>query len=265
MLTKKRQFNVALTITAILALSSTACSSDSTGEDVGAVGPAPSSESNAAPNPDSDTAAGDDGSGESEPGSVYGSDLEVLGAGLQAGTNAESFTVDGNTIRLHFTEGSVEDPMAHISCSAATQLLDAEHQAILVFPDGEKDCSDGNAAPASGSEVEVGTASLTIGDHSWEFDQVTCGFGEEETGVEGSEFNLVASNGSAVVYAAIDLDNTYIEFNDSASSDPALAEFITQSDPTIEINGKDISADASFTTYEDYDTVHAGSLSATCP
>ena len=261
MLPKKRQFNLALTIAAILALSSTACSSDSTGEEQEAAASGATDSRNA----DSDTAARDgDDPGESPSDSNYGSDLEVLGAGLQAGTGAESFDVDGNTIRLHFAEGSVDDPMAHVSCSAATQLLDAEHQAILVFPDGEKDCSSEDAA-APAADSGAGTASLTIGDQSWEFAQVACAFGEEETGVEGSEFNMVASDGSAVVYAAIDLDNTYIEFNDRAASDPALAEFISNDDTTITINGKAISAEASFTTYEDYDTIHQGTLSATCP
>lgn len=270
MLTRKAPRTVALTLAAILALGSTACSGDGSGDEAEAAGSDASGVPVDGPELDSDKAAddkGDEGAADSD--SAYDSDLEILGVGLQASTAAARFTVDGDTLRLHFTEGSVEDPSAHITCSAASQLLDSAHRAVVVFPDGEMDCSTvEDAAGAGGAEAAggsgAGSATLTIGDHSWEFESVVCGFGEEEIGAEGAEFALQASSGSAMVYAAVDADHTYIEFNDSSPADPALAEFITAIEPTIEIDGTSIYAPASFRTYED-ETLHHGALSATCP
>lgn len=266
MLTKNRRFGVVVAFAALLTLSTTACSGDTPGTEPAAADPEPA-DAAAEDEPDTDVAEPDTDAGED---GVYGGDLDTFGVALQAGTGADSFSVEGTTIRLHFGEGSVEDPSAHINCSAADQLLEDGHQAVMVYPDGEKNCGAEDAA-GSGSGLDAadgagsGSASLTIGDNSWEFTQVVCAFGEEETGVEGSEFNLVASNGSATVYAAIDPGHTYIEFNEPAAADPSLSEFITGIEPTIEIDEKNVYASASFITYEDTDTFHVGALQATCP
>ncbi|MCK0114202.1 hypothetical protein MWU75_18850 [Ornithinimicrobium sp. F0845] len=266
MLTKNRRFGFFIALTAGLTLTITACSGDTPGTEPAEAQPEPAA---AAEENESDVDSGDVDSGDEDSGdedSVYGGDLDTLGTALQAGTGADSFSVDGTTVRLHFGVGSVEDPSAHINCSAAGHLLEDGHQAVMVYPDGEKNCSAEDSAGSPGDGANgVGSASLTIGDSSWEFSQLVCAFGEEETGVEGSEFNLLASDGSATVYAAIDPGYTYIEFTEPAAADPSLSELITGIEPTIEISGKNIYADASFITYEDTDTLHVGALKATCP
>lgn len=268
MLTKNRRFGVFISTTIFVTLIAAGCGNGGPDPEPAAdePAPAPAIEADNDANAPADEADQADAPAD-EDSSIYSGELETLGTALKAGTGADSFSVDGTTVRLHFSEGSREDVSAHINCSAAGSVVDEGHTVILVYPDGERDCSPedsaGEAEVADGSGAA--TASLTIGDHSWEFGQVVCAFGEEETGVEGSEFNLRASDGSTMVYAAIDPGYTYIEFNDSAAADPGLSEFITDVDPTIEITGQEIYADASFVTYEDWDTVQTGNLTATCP
>lgn len=260
-LTKRRTalFPVA---TALLLLGSAACSSDSPDTEPAAESDTATAE--APEGPDSNAGASAE---EADSSSVYGGDLDVLGTALQSATGASGFTVDDSTLHLRFSEGSVEDPSASVNCLVAHEMQDEGHGVVLEYPDGTKDCATDEAVAFAEDlgESSVGTASLSIGDLSWEFTHVVCAFGEDEIGIEGAEFNMIAGNGSASVYAAIDPGHTYIEFADPTAADATQREFITLIEPTIEIDGKNIYAPASFATYEDPDTLLMGALTATCP
>jgi hypothetical protein len=133
--------------------------------------------------------------------------------------------------------------------------------------DGSEDDGShgGTDAPATGR------ATLVIGDETWEFTKLQCGFGAEETGVEGSEFNMAASEGSISLYAAIDADGSYIEIADIAAMDDGGLEMTTDApgseDPVFTISGRSVSAEATFVSYDEVGEPSEldGTLTVDCP
>jgi hypothetical protein len=118
--------------------------------------------------------------------------------------------------------------------------------------------------PVSGS----GSATLTIGGETWQFDSALCAFGEAQTGQEGAEFVLSAIQNGLQLYATIDSYGHSVSLNDiqdfenpsvSLESDWAMGEF-------IELSGKQVRADALFLDYNTDDLVGTeGTLVAVCP
>lgn len=124
--------------------------------------------------------------------------------------------------------------------------------------------STGGAGSNDGAAAS-GTATLAIGNNTWEFSELMCGFGEAETGVKGAELNLSARNGSLSLYVAVEPDSTFIEFSDLDEKEPS---YMTDGEPNIVISGKSVSTTAQF--IEDYesgsrDKISSGTFTATCP
>lgn len=114
-------------------------------------------------------------------------------------------------------------------------------------PDGDDTGGDAATGEAGGSG---GTARITIGDETWEFEQVNCGFGEEETGVEGAVFNMAASKDRISLYAADEPDRAYLELADLDTADDGGLNWTTVGDPVFEVDGRQLSGT--------FDVVHMG-------
>lgn len=110
-------------------------------------------------------------------------------------------------------------------------------------PDGDRtlDGPDDDAASQPGGSAG-GTARITVGDQTWEFDQVACAFGEEETGIEGAVFNMAASKDRISLYAADEPDRSYVELADLDEMDDGGLNWFTTDDPGFAVDGRTMSA-----------------------
>lgn len=108
---------------AVLMVGLTACGGDST------------------PAADSST-SGKAASGESD--RAFGVDSSGMSTAIKAGTKADRVEFNDGTFRAHFESGSTEDTVAWTKCGVL-QLLGEGENLLLVFPDGELDCSKRNA------------------------------------------------------------------------------------------------------------------------
>lgn len=112
-----------------------------------------------------------------------------------------------------------------------------------------------------------GSASLTVGDQTWEFDSVLCAFGPEEIGQEGAEFVLSSIQDDLQLYLSIDSFGHSVSLNDLADiADPSVALVSVTMEEFIELDGKEASGEADFMddATDSLDTM-AGSFEATCP
>ena len=120
-----------------------------------------------------------------------------------------------------------------------------------------------------------GSATLTVGGETWEFDSVLCAFGPEEIGQEGAEFVLSSIQDGLQLYASIDSFGHSVSLNDiqdfenpsvSLSADSFTAQATGGPEEFVEVDGKDISATASFIddTTDSFEGTE-GTLTATCP
>ena len=115
-----------------------------------------------------------------------------------------------------------------------------------------------------------GSASVTIGEQTWDFDGVLCAFGPEEIGQEGAEFVLSAIGDGLQFYISVDAMGQFVSLNDIESfEDPALsweADQGASGEGFIQVDGKDVSGEATFIDYlsESWDEVE-GSFEGSCP
>ena len=115
-----------------------------------------------------------------------------------------------------------------------------------------------------------GSASVTIGDQTWDFDGVLCAFGPEEIGQEGAEFVLSAIGDGLQFYISVDAMGQFVSLNDIENfEDPALsweADQDASGEGFIQVDGKDVSGEATFIDYisESWDEVE-GSFEGSCP
>lgn len=115
-----------------------------------------------------------------------------------------------------------------------------------------------------------GSASVTIGEQTWDFDGVLCAFGPEEIGQEGAEFVLSAIGDGLQFYISVDAMGQFVSLNDIESfEDPALsweADQDASGEGFIQVDGKDVSGEATFIDYlsESWDEVE-GSFEGSCP
>lgn len=145
--------------------------------------------------------------------------------------------------------------------------------------DAGSDSSDdgGTDAPAPSGG---GTATLTIGDETWEFTTVRCAIGSDQTQSDEYDFSLSAiENGLqlSVDRAAeggqygdgVEIDDIEDFENPSVSrSAPAFDPTGGQSEPFVQIDGKNVTAESMFTdgTLDDpFSDPTPGTLEATCP
>jgi hypothetical protein len=63
---------------------------------------------------------------------------ETFARQLLVALRADSYTVDGTTITMEFTEGSTAD--AESKCTIAVATVGANASVILAYPDGEVPC-----------------------------------------------------------------------------------------------------------------------------
>lgn len=85
---------------------------------------------------------GSDNGSEGNDDRAFGaSDDAVVMALLAAINGAERAEWQGATIYIHFPEGSVSDPTAGIGCLGAETVIAEDENAVMVYPDGELDCS----------------------------------------------------------------------------------------------------------------------------
>lgn len=98
----------------------------------------------AAPSTDNDTESGDSGSGGSAGDSdrAFGIDDSGLAETLQRGLSADEVQIDGNTFRVIYSEGSIDSPTAAMNCRVSVDIAGADDVIVLVFPDGELNCSE---------------------------------------------------------------------------------------------------------------------------
>lgn len=120
-----------------------------------------------------------------------------------------------------------------------------------------------------------GSATLTVGGETWEFDSVLCAFGPDEIGQEGAEFVLSALQDGLQLYVSIDSFGHSVTLDDiqdfenpsvGLSADPFTAQFLGNPEEFIEVDGRDVSAEVAFddTTTDDIEGTE-GTLTATCP
>lgn len=101
--------------------------------------------SEASPPAEAGTGAGDTdatGDGEGDDGRAFDSTDDAVVEALTTATEADDVSWDGSTVVLTFDEGSVEDPTAWTTCSAAEVLIAEDESVRIVYPDGELDCTD---------------------------------------------------------------------------------------------------------------------------
>lgn len=133
---------------------------------------------------------------------------------------------------------------------------------------GGRDSKSSTTVRNSVSRAGFGRARITIGDETWAFEGVTCGFGEKGTGVSGGIFNASATAKGFALYVANDGGNdSYIKLNDD--NDPEFGENWTTQDgeplPVINVDGKKVTAKAVFTSTNEAPTpAKAGSVEITC-
>lgn len=133
------------------------------------------------------------------------------------------------------------------------------------------DTATGGTVDDAGDRAGSGRATVVIGDETWEFDQVTCAFGEEETGVEGAVVNFSARNGSLSLYLAAEADGNYIELSDLDDLENGVNHTtmgVGAPNPVIEVVDRSISSEAGFYSYDDTGGEVGpvdGTVTATCP
>lgn len=141
-----RRMRLAATMSALLLL--TACG----GEDADQASEPPTAVE--AGTEDSDAAGSDDDaedeaarvigeavSGDRE-GRAFDADDDMIIQTVVTATDAVEAEWDGNTLVAHFDDGSVDEVMAGMPCSAIGAIIAADESAVLIYPDGEIDCEN---------------------------------------------------------------------------------------------------------------------------
>ena len=156
--------------------------------------------------------------------------------------------------------------------AAPTSTVDspADSESPEEFAEGLADSLEGIQESEGG-----GSATLVVGGDSWTFDRVVCGFGPDQIGDPDAEFVLSSIQDGLQLYVSVDGFGHSVSLNDitdfenpsvDLSADSFTAEMSGEPAEFVEVNGKQISANASFVdeAAENYDGVD-GTLTATCP
>lgn len=111
-----------------------------------------------------------------------------------------------------------------------------------------------------------GSATLTVGDQTWDFESVLCAFGEDEIGQEGAELVVSSLQDGLQFYVSIDSFGHMVSLDDIADFENPSVSLYTSDDDFIQVDGKDISGEAGFmdSNSDSFDTVD-GSFQVTCP
>lgn len=125
----------AVSLIAVLSFGLAGCSAGPMGDL-----PAPNTSDNGSM---SDGNGGSDSSGELNDDRAFGaSDDTVIKGILTALSKADRAEFQGKSLMIYFNDGSVNDPTAGIGCLAAETLLGDDEKAVMVYSDGQLDCSE---------------------------------------------------------------------------------------------------------------------------
>lgn len=133
-------------LAAALFFGASACSgsSDDNSADTGSNSGDATTATTADSSTDNDAESGNSGTGGSAGDSdrAFGIDESGLAETLQRGLSADEVQVDGTTFRVIYSEGSVDSPTATMNCRVSVEIAGADDVIVLVYPDGELDCSE---------------------------------------------------------------------------------------------------------------------------
>ena len=125
-----------------------------------------------------------------------------------------------------------------------------------------EDLEDAQAAQGGGS------ASLTVGGSTWDFDSVLCAFGEEQIGQEGAELVVSSIQDGLQFYLSVDSYGHSASLEDVENFQDPSVSLSTEgaSDDFIKVDGTRVSGEAGFVdaTTDSLEPI-AGSFEATCP
>lgn len=151
------------------------------------------------------------------------------------------------TMALPGCSGDAEVPAATSGSDTATAPADTGDSPTEAPADDTDDSTE--TAEEQPAAQGGGSATLTVGDQTWDFEGVVCGFGEEEIGDEGAEFVLSAFEDGAQLYVSIDIHGHMVSLNDVSNvEDPSVAldsALATNAGEFIEVSGKNASAQMS--------------------
>ena len=183
----------------------------------------------------------------------------------------------GTALALTACGGEAEAPPAPATQAAPTTTPEpapepTDGAPATGYDDGAIEMEEEIEEIAASMEAQQtgGSASVTIGDQTWDFDGVLCAFGPEEIGQEGAEFVLSAIGDGLQFYISVDAMGQFVSLNDIENfEDPALsweADQDASGEGFIQVDGKDVSGEATFIDYisESWDEVE-GSFEGSCP
>lgn len=160
-----------------------------------------------------------------------------------------------------------------VTAAGAGSVEELEEQALETAEELAEDLTESleNQQAAQGG----GSATLTVGDETWNFDSVLCAFGEEQIGQEGAEFVLSSIQDGLQLYASVDSFGHSVSLNDindfenpsvSLTADKFSASMAGGSAEFVTLDGTRVEATAPFLddTSDGMETVE-GTLQADCP
>lgn len=133
-------------------------------------------------------------------------------------------------------------------------------------PDAERTDGGSDVSAAAGG----GSATLTVGDQTYEFDRARCAFGSEETGRDDTEFVLSAIQDGLQLDATINTRFGHVVSLDDIEDfeNPRVGWSAggpgSDAGEIIQVDGRRVSVEATFTDEVSGDTAE-GTLSAVCP
>lgn len=138
MLTRPSYRPAAVVLAGLLAAGTAACGGDTNDGAVPATDTADSSTTDQDTSDEGDGVNGMDPEGDR----AFDVDQDTVVTSILRGTDAVAAEWDGSTLRVIFESGSVDDMEATIPCTAAETVMADDESAVIVYPDGEIDCSD---------------------------------------------------------------------------------------------------------------------------
>lgn len=163
-------------------------------------------------------------------------------------------------------DGAVEDAVAEVSAAGDALASAAAEGSEEDMQEAQQDLEESVEDMAESLEAQQsgGSASLTVGDETWDFDGVLCAFGEDEIGQEGAEFVLSAIADGLQFYLTIDSFGHSASINDIENFENPSVSWESETDGFITLSGNDASGESSFINYDTMETAD-GSFEATCP
>lgn len=159
------------------------------------------------------------------------------------------------------SDGDAQSDLEAASEDVAEAIESGDEDAVTESVDDLVDELEETQAQQGG-----GSASLTVGDQTYQFDSVLCAFGEDEIGQEGAEFVLSAIADGTQLYFSIDSFGHSVSLDDIEDFENPRVSLASFGDDFIQIDGRSASGDAEFmdSTSDSLDLI-AGSFEATCP